>query len=68
MVTDTDDTPPDVVTLEQLKERWKKVRDLVRETLAHLKNEAVPQSLYRPAPTAINTLLSATRRWTVWFS
>ena len=67
MVIDADDTPPDVVTLEQLEERWEKARDSVRAafTLAILKNEPVPQLFYRPTPTAINTLQSVTRRWTI---
>jgi len=67
-VIDANGTPPDVVTLEPLKERWKKARDSVRAALAILKNEAVPQSLYRSAHTATNTLRSVTRRWTVWLS
>ena len=50
MVTDTDDTPPDVVTLEQLKERWKKARDLVRETLAHLKKKQLHSRFIVPPP------------------
>ena len=65
MVMDAGDTPPDIVTLEQLKERWEKARDSVRAALAILKNEPVPQSFYRPVPTAINTLRSVTRRWTI---
>lgn len=56
MAMDADDTPPDVVTLEQLEERWEKARDSVREALAILKNEPVPKSFYRSAPTAINRL------------
>jgi len=65
MVMEADDTPPDVVTLEQLEERWEKAKDSVRAALAILKNERVPQSFYRPTPTAINTLRSVTRRWTI---
>jgi hypothetical protein len=65
MVIDADDTPPDVVTLEQLEERWEKARDSVRAALAILKNEPVPQSFYRPVPTVINRLRSVTRRWTI---
>jgi hypothetical protein len=65
MVIDADDTPPDVVTLEQLEERWEKARDSVRAALAILKNEPVPRSFYRPVPTAINTLRFVTRRWTI---
>lgn len=65
MVIDADDTPPDVVTLEQLEERWEKAKDSVRAALAILKNEPVPQPVYCPAPTAINTLRSVTRRWTI---
>jgi hypothetical protein len=65
MITDADDTPPDIVTLEQLEERWERARDSVRAALAILKNEPVPQPLYRPAPTAINALRSVTRRWTI---
>jgi hypothetical protein len=65
MVIDADDTPPDVVTLEQLEERWEKARDSVRAALAILKNEPVPRSSYRPVPTAINMLRSVTRRWMI---
>jgi len=65
MVIDADDTPPDVVTLEQLEERWEKARDSVRAALAILKNEPVPQSFYCPAPTDINKLRSVTRRWMI---
>jgi hypothetical protein len=65
MVIDADDTPPDVVTLERLEERWEKARDSVRAALAILKNEPVSRSSYRPVPTAINTLRSVTRRWTI---
>jgi anti-sigma factor RsiW len=65
MVIDADDTPPDIVALEQLEERWEKARDSVRAGLAILKSEPVPQSFYRPAPTAINTLRSVTRQWMI---
>lgn len=67
MAIDADDTRPDVVALEQLEERWERARDSVREALAILKNEPVPQSFYRSAPTAIDTLRSVTRRWTTNF-
>jgi hypothetical protein len=67
MVIDGDDTPPDVVALEQLKERWKKARESVRAASGILKNEPVPvpRSSNRPEPTVIHTLRSVTRRWTI---
>lgn len=45
---------------ENAEERWEKARDSVRAAMAILKNEPVPQSFHRPAPTAINTLRSVT--------
>lgn len=64
MVIDADDTPPDVVALEQLKERWEEARDSVRAALAILKDEPV-ELPYCPAPPLLIRLRSVTRRWTI---
>jgi hypothetical protein len=50
MVIDADDTPPDVVTLEKLEERWEKAKDSVRAALAILKNEPVHNRFTIPPP------------------